>query len=269
MSVQKRSALPLGRRVERPTIDDLRNLELFHGLKNETFHFICQDSLIYEVDANQRLDTTRDRINYLYVILDGYLTAWRPSCFDPGKEYFLAWRGPNQIIGEMRAIGTEPNSTRFQTCDPCHLLEIPSNTFINAAASDLLIYRNFSNLLMKKMRYQGHRAEVVQMANTRLKVVQTLLHLAEDRCGSEAFKNQDHLHIPGLLNQTELGLYADIDRSTVNRELNELKKEELIYFSGSKSGTRIVILRRSNLEKITQTHHAASRRNQKSRAPEF
>jgi CRP-like cAMP-binding protein len=125
MSFRKRSTFHLASRVERPTIDDLRDLELFRELKNETLQFICQDGLIYEVDANQSLDTTRDRINYLYVILEGYVTAWRPSCFDPGEEYFLAWRGPNQIIGEMRAIGTDPNSTRFQTCDRCRLLEIP------------------------------------------------------------------------------------------------------------------------------------------------
>lgn len=260
MSLRKRSIFHSASGVERPTIDDIRDLELFAGLQNETLQFICQNSDIYEIDANQHLDTTRDRINYLFVILEGYVTAWRPSCFDPSEPYFLAWRGPNQIIGEMRAIGTEPNLTRFETCDSCRLLELPSNAFIDAAESDPLLHRNFSHLLMKKMRYQGHRAEVVQMANTRLKVVQTLLHLAEDRCGSATFENYEHLHIPGLLNQTQLGLYAGIDRSTVNRELNELKKEELINFNGSKSGTRILILKRSDLQKITQTPHVASKR---------
>lgn len=264
MSPQKRSIFHSVSGVEAATIDDLRGLELFRDLRNETLQFICQDSSIYEVDPNQRLETTRDSINYLYVILEGYVTAWRPSCFDPTDEYFLAWRGPNQIIGEMRALGTDPSSTRFQTCDSCRLLEISSQAFTHAAGSDPLMYHNFSKLLMKKLRYQGHRAEVVQMANTRLKVVQTVLHLAEDRCGSETFQICEHLRIPGLLDQTELGLYAHIDRSTVSRELNALKKEALINLSSSKSGTRIVILKRSDLQKITQTPHIAPKRKQKS-----
>ncbi|HXQ74691.1 MAG TPA: helix-turn-helix domain-containing protein, partial [Pyrinomonadaceae bacterium] len=129
---------------------------------------------------------------------------------------------------------------------------------------DLRMYRNLSNLLMKKMRYQGHRAEVVQMANTQVKVVQTLLHLAEDRCGSDNFKSHEHLRIPGALDQTELGLYAGIHRETVNRELKDLKEQDLIDFSGSKSGTRIQIMKRSELQRITQTPPPASKRSQKS-----
>jgi len=253
MSTRKRSSFRSDSRIEQPTIDDIRDQELFRGLDAETLQFICEDSRIYDVVANQLVETTWDRINYLYVILKGFVSAWRPSCFDPAKEYFLAWRGPNQIIGEMRAIGTESISTHFKTCDRCHLLEIPSRIFFKAGEMDPVMYRNFSHLLMKKMRYQGHRAEVVQMANTRLKVVQTLLHLAEDRCGSEKIKQCEHLHIPGLLDQTELGLYAGITRATVNRELRVLKGEKLIQFSASKSGTRIIILNRSALQTITQT----------------
>lgn len=253
MSTRTRRTFHSASRVEQPTVDDIRSLELFRGLDVETLEFICKDSLIYDVEANQLVETTWDRINYLYVILNGYVSAWRPSCFDPVKEYFLAWRGPNQVIGEMRAIGTESISTHFKTCDRCRLFEIPSHIFTKAGEMDPLMHRNFSHLLMKKMRYQGHRAEVVQMANTRLKVVQTLLHLAEDRCGSEEFKQCEHLHIPGLLDQTELGLYAGITRPTVNRELKVLKDEKLIQFSGSKSGTRIIILNRTALQTITQT----------------
>lgn len=253
MSTRKRSTFRSASRVEDPTIDDIRDLELFRGVDAETLQFICEDSHIYEVEAKQRLETTRDLINYLYVILEGFVTAWRPSCFDPANEYFLAWRGPNQIIGEMRAIGTESHLTHFQTSDRCRLFEIPSTTFINAAETAPLMYRNFSHLLMKKLRYQGHRAEVVQMKNRRLKVVQTLLHVAEDRCGSETFKQSEKMRIPGLLDQTELGLYAGITRETVNRELNVLKDKKLIQFSGSKSGTQVTILNRSALQTITQT----------------
>ncbi|HXQ74260.1 MAG TPA: hypothetical protein VN844_27395, partial [Pyrinomonadaceae bacterium] len=124
MSLPKRSTFHAAK-SESPTIDDIRDLELFGGLTTETLQSICENSTIYEIDAHQHLETTRDGINYLYVILEGYVTAWRPSCFDPSEPYFLAWRGPNQIIGEMRAIGTERNLTRFSTCDSCRLLEIP------------------------------------------------------------------------------------------------------------------------------------------------
>jgi CRP/FNR family transcriptional regulator, cyclic AMP receptor protein len=256
------------RYVRQLQMDDLAGIEMFRDLKEETLSQICQAGAIRVMKPNARLHPTRDQVDHIYVILEGYLAIWRPSCFNPRDEYFLAWRGPNQIIGEMRAIGTEPTAARFQTCDRCKFIEIRNDTFRDVADSDPLIYRNIAELLMKKMRYQGHRSEVVQMSNPASQVAQTLLHLAEERCGTKSFNEQAVLAIPGFLHQREMGAYAGITRETVNRELGALRDKDIITLITSKSGCKITIMNRTVLQEIVQTPPSRSRKAKNRSVPQ-
>lgn len=236
--------------------EDLRATELFHDASGLTIAGIRRSSRICRLKANRRLYTTRKnkrtgaRGNFIYVILDGHVAIWVPSCFDSEHEVFVAWRGPSQVLGELKDEDAKPSTTRITTCDECTFIEIELSSFLELAARDSSLYRNVAHLLARKIFNEGHRVEVLQMGSVPMKVAQTLIHLAQERC-RDFSDAKTKFEIPGLIRQGEIGAYAGITRETVNKELNELRDQRLIDYSGSR-GSRITILNLPELRMIVE-----------------
>ena len=229
--------------------EDIEKTQLFRDTDQVWLDHIAKDSSICKLPANASLKCVRGEVNHLYVIIRGYVAIWRPSSFRPNEYSFLAWRGPGQPIGEMRVLGEPRLSTRIDTCDPCEFIEIREDTFSEVLNGSPIIYRNIVKLLLKKMRYQGHRSEVIQMNSATGKVAQTLLHLTEERLETDSLLLGE-IVIPGAIRQNQIAAYAGINRHTVSTELSSLKNAHIISHSGTKRGTKITILDRQRLEAI-------------------
>ena len=231
--------------------EDLEHTLLFKDVPPDFLDQIAKHSSLCKLRANVSLECVRGEVNYLYLIVKGFVAIWRPSCFGPNEYTFLAWRGPGQPIGEMKALGAQQLSARIDTCDPCEFIEIRADSFYDVLQGAPIIYRNICNLLLRKMRHQGHRSEVIQMNSATGMVAQTLLHLAEDRLESD-ISSLTAIPIPGVILQEQLAAYAGIGREAVNIELSELRKKNIISSVGSKLGTRITILDWRSLEAIVR-----------------
>ena len=235
--------------VRHATAEDLEKTQLFRETDRVWLDHLAKDSCICKLPANASLKCVRGEVNHLYVIVRGYVAIWRPSGFGPNEYKFLAWRGPGQPIGEMRVLGEPRLSTRIDTCDPCEFIEIREDAFSEVLNGSPIIYRNIVKLLLKKMRYQGHRSDVIQMNSATGKVAQTLLHLAEERLENDSLRE---IVIPGAIRQDQIAAYAGINRHTVSTELSNLKNAQIIFHSGTKLGTKITILNRKRLEAIAK-----------------
>lgn len=242
-------SLPSPQCVRSAMIEDLKGRELFEDVDEAALQSISVCSTICKLEAQERLHPTREAVDYLYVILSGYLTIWIPSRLIYMGDNFLAWRGPEQIIGEMRSIGDEPSDAKIIACEPCELIEIRSDAFTDVANGAPQIYRNIARLLLKKMYHERHRSEVIQMSPSNRKVAQTLLHLARERCLADQFNNAV-VEIPGIIHQDEVGAYVGVERETINRSLCTFKRKKIIHYVKSKNGSAITILNRGKLEKI-------------------
>lgn len=263
LKIRAEDDLPEPEDLGAPYITDLRGRELFKDFTDPELNMIVDSSKLCALKANQRLSPTRRGINHVYLILKGYVAIWIGSCFNPQKETFLAWRGPDQVIGEMRPLDAEPSPARITTCDPCKFLDIRTDTFMDLAERNPLIYRNIANLLLKKMAFERHRAEVIQTSGSKRRVAQTLIHLAEDRCDSAQLSLSNKVRIPGVIHQNELAGYTGVTRSQVNRDLNGLKIAQMISYRSSKSGiSQIAILDKEGLSTVVRT--AIRRRKMKS-----
>jgi CRP-like cAMP-binding protein len=238
------------------TLKDFENIELFAEVGESSLRLLLGNSIICNLDAQERLFPTRNEVDYLYVIIMGYVGIWLTSSFDPTVENFLAWRGPGQIIGEMRVIGDARSEARITTCQPCTLIEVRSDTFTDVADGNARIYRNISRLLMKKMYQERHRSEVIQTSTAAQKIAKTLLHLAEERIGKRLRRSAEALVIPGLIIQDEIGAYIGVKRETVNRQLSELKRRNVITYKKSKKGSEITILNYERLLEISSLRSA-------------
>lgn len=234
------------------TIDDLKSKELFAEVAANNMKEFLGHSMKCRLDAHKRLYPTRSGVDYMYIIVSGYVAIWLTSGLIHMGENFLAWRGPEQIIGEMQSIGNEPSEARITTCEPCEFIELRSDVLTDVADFTPRIYRNVARLLMEKMHHERHRSEVIQMSTSSKKVAQTLLYLAEERCKKTSPNETNHVRIPGILHQDEIGAYIGVERETTNRILCDFKRRYWIAYTKSKKGCEITILDRSNLEKFAR-----------------
>jgi CRP/FNR family cyclic AMP-dependent transcriptional regulator len=244
--------------IVRPArIEDLKGRELFEDVEEDALNAIVKDSIIRKLDARERLHLTRDQVTHVYIILSGYVAIWIISQFTNMEETFLAWRGPEQIIGEMRSIDAQPSDARIITCETCEFIEMRSDTFTDVANGSTRIYRNVARLLVKKMEHERCRSEIIRMSPSRRQVAQTLLHLAHERCGRDHLNKFNTIEIPGIIHQDEIGGYVGVERETINRHLSDLKKKNTISYVKSKKGSAITILNKEALEKVALGKHAS------------
>lgn len=242
--------------------EDLATTQLFQGVKVPQIQELLNNpaNRFCTLKANKRLLLNRDRIDHVYLILTGYVVIWASSRFNR-RRAFLAWRGPGQIIGEMRPLeDAEPSSATITTCDPCTFLEMTNKSFVDLANRSRLIYRNVAHLLVKKMVSERHRSEVIRATPVERKVAQTLLFLADERCGKDELKASGPLTIPGTIHQKELGAYAGVERETVNHPLVALKEKEIISYDSEKRDYQITIRNRPELEKLAKVRLKSARK---------
>lgn len=264
MSKNRSKAALLGPKIVREaTLADLMDKELFDQGELEVLQGIVRHSVICKLDAKQRLYPTREEVNYVYVIHTGYVALWLTSSFSNMGENFLAWRGPGQILGEMRAVGSGPTTIRIVACEPCELIQIRKDAFTDAADISQRIYRNIARLLIKKMEHERCRSEIIRMSPASRQVAQTLLHLAHERRGETEYAAWNEIAIPGRIHQDEIGGYIGGTRVTVNRELTKLKTKNLIAYDKSQRGCAITILDREELETVAR--NASQRPRKKTR----
>jgi CRP/FNR family cyclic AMP-dependent transcriptional regulator len=234
----------------RAQVDDLKYRELFEGVDAEAVEGIARHSMIRNLGAQERLYLSRGQVANIYIMLRGYVAIWINSQFTNAEETFLAWRGPEQIIGEMKAVADTPQEARIITCEPCQFIETRSDNFTDVANGCARIYRNIARLLVKKMEHERCRSEIIRMSPASRQVAQTLLHLAHERCGRDRLDNLDGVEIPGIIHQDEVAGYVGVERETINRQLSKLKKKKTIDYIKSPKGSRITILNRATLERI-------------------
>lgn len=245
--------------VRSASVNDLKSKELFEEVDEGSLSDLIGHSKICKLGAHKSLAPTRDGVDYMYVIISGYVAIWLPSHLIHMGESFLAWRGPEQIIGEMQSIGDKPSEARITTCEPCEFIELRSDILTTVAEGTPRIYRNVARLLMEKLYQERHRAEVIQVTPAERKVAQTLLYLVEERCKKSSVSKSKVYGIPGIIHQDEIGAYIGAERETINRILRRFKIDKMITYTGNKHGCEITILDRQRLINFAREHSARRR----------
>jgi CRP-like cAMP-binding protein len=232
-------------------LEDLTARKLFKGVKKEDLKRLLHNSYsrICKLEARQRLWPSRRGIDHVYVILNGFVVISARSRFRPDVEdkTFLAWRGPEQVIGEMPK-DSEPTPATILACDTCELLEMTKEMVMGfLAEKNPIIHRNIANLLLEKMASERRRSDVIQTLLIEMQVAQTLIYLSEERCPESKLKASGPIEIPGPIHQEELGAFVGATRGGVNRPLSAFKKASVITYT--RAG-KITILDRDELNEI-------------------
>ncbi|HEY3233663.1 MAG TPA: cyclic nucleotide-binding domain-containing protein [Polyangiaceae bacterium] len=111
----------------RERVEQLRNIELFAGLKYQALELIANVATEETHVQGTRIFQHGDAGDRLYLILEGKVRISREV---PGVgEEALAVLGPGQVFGEMALLDESPRSADARVHDRCRLLTIPKDGF--------------------------------------------------------------------------------------------------------------------------------------------
>ena len=238
------------------TADDLRGRELFRDVPEGALVEIARGCSFRSLNPRDSLEVTHGGVDYIFVIRGGYVAIWTQSQFTEGGVTFIAWRGPEQIIGETKSIADKPSLARIIACDPCELIEMRRDVFKDATEIAPVIYQNVVRLLVRKMEHERCRSEIIRMSPCDRQVAQTLLHLVHERCGDEVLNGGGEVRIPGTIHQEEIAGYIGTGRETINRHLNDFRRSRMINYT---AGSPISILDLGALEEVVRRRPARDR----------
>ena len=110
-TVRHRNSLRAPETAREIRIEDLTERKLFKDVDADELRKMLANgsTRICKLGPRKELSPTAGEFAQVYVILDGYVVISTSSRFDSEDKTFLAWRGPEQIIGEMRPLdGNRP-----------------------------------------------------------------------------------------------------------------------------------------------------------------
>lgn len=252
-------------RIRNAQNEDLVNLPLFKSVNPSIIQeFLGKDSesttvnnksvyksYVCEIREKQKLSLTRDGKEYLYSIIEGHLRLSLPTSFKVDRsdaEYFVAWRGPEQILGEMSPLAGEPHPVTLTAMTKCELIEIPSQLFMKIADKNAILYRNLAELLIKKTFDERRHADLLQNVESFQQVVYTLLLLHKVR--GYTLNEKKHHVINGIVRQSDIAAYLGWERQNVIEKLKGLKAEGIAACTGP--GTNNAKVTIMNYEKLRE-----------------
>lgn len=234
----------------------LADTELFRDIPEKTIDKLLQDGEVklHNLDPGEHLILRENGIDFVHVILEGHLEVRLNSdLIKRGPNFLLAFRGPNQIVGEMSAIARKPSVAFISTCEPCELIQINSDALERTARKDWRIYRNIANLLVKKTLDERRRIEVWLMSGGLARVAQALINFLHERGGDPT--DDGGQEIRGVVRQRDIADYIGCDRTTATKHLSELKKRRIISYpdKGYTEPHRLTIVKLSSLDAIARS----------------
>src|ERR1044071_8830567 len=162
--------------IVRPAIvEDLRERKLFRDVPVKIVRKLLRKGNVSlsRLQPGAALKLRRDNVEYIYIIIAGYLEVRMDSqLLKKGKSFLLAFRGQEQIVGEMKVIARESSEAFIRAIEPCQLIEIPTESLTLIAETDRRIYRNIAALLIEKTYQERKRTEVIQMPEGEAQVAQ-------------------------------------------------------------------------------------------------
>jgi CRP/FNR family transcriptional regulator, cyclic AMP receptor protein len=130
----------------------LRPLNIFRDLDNNELETVCKYFFVKKVDKGFFLFAEGMPGELLYIILSGQVEIIKKTT--DNKKIVLAEMGPNDIIGEMSLIDSEPRSATCRASENSVMLGITKKSFIEMLDANPRIA---AKMLMNLLRIMSRR----------------------------------------------------------------------------------------------------------------
>jgi CRP/FNR family transcriptional regulator, cyclic AMP receptor protein len=182
-----------------------------------------------EFRARTVLMSEGDETDNLYIILEGRVRAYVSD--SDGREAVLSVMGPGEYFGEL-AFDEGPRSASVITLEPCRLLVVPREDFVEFVKRSPTFAVHFINRLIGRIRTLTNNVRSLALMDAYGRVARLLLESAVTENGAQ--------FIPEKLTQAEIASRVGCSREMVSRIFKDLVQGRYISIEPD----RIVIHRK-------------------------
>ena len=182
-----------------------------------------------EFRARTVLMSEGDETDNLYIIVEGRVRAYVSDA--DGREAVLSVMGPGEYFGEI-AFDEGPRSASVITLEPCRMLVVPRDDFVEFVKRSPAFALHFINHLIGRIRTLTNNVRSLALMDAYGRVARLLLESAVTESGVQ--------FIPEKLTQAEIASRVGCSREMVSRIFKDLVQGHYITLEPE----RIVINRK-------------------------
>ena len=208
--------------MENASLTDLRNLDIFKDLKQETLEKLIDVSKIKFLKKGKMLFWDKEKINDIYIILEGRVTIFKISELANKRIMFILDEG--EIINEVIVDEDLNEASSCETFENTKILKVSKKDFIHIMMEDFDFNKKVISSLTRKVRKLYRQLKNTSMLKIEKRVAAKLYRLAENYGMKEEFGILINLNI----SVTYLADMLGVTRETVSRAIKKLQELELI-----------------------------------------
>jgi CRP-like cAMP-binding protein len=207
---------------------------LFCKLTDNELNKLLKLSTEFSYTKGQIIFQKGDAGDSLLAVLEGEVSISANS--EDGKEIILNTIPQGEMFGEIACIDSIERSATATALSNCTLLAINRNDFIPFLKTNPDIAIELLKALCLKLRDTSNRVETVGLLPVHIKLARFLLN-ASEKSGQET---ADGLLLNWKKSQQMIGNEIGTSRESVNRLLNQWKKQKILSLGGQSLSITII-----------------------------
>lgn len=202
---------------------NLKELEIFNGLNENTLKQIERVNCVKSLRKGQILFLDKDRVNNIYIVLEGKVSIFKISEASNKKIMFILGKG--EIINEVIIENDLSEASSCEAFEESELIVINRTDFINIMMMDFEFNKRVLSSLTKKVRRLYRQIKNTNMLKIEKRLAAKLYKLAKDY----GIKEENKILINVKISVTYLSDMLGVSRETVSRALKTLQNMELVF----------------------------------------
>jgi CRP/FNR family transcriptional regulator, cyclic AMP receptor protein len=203
----------------------LHAIPLFAGLSPEQLTKVAALAQARSYPGRTAVVTQGEPASALFGIVHGRLKV--SSAGPDGRDTVLGIMAEGEIFGEVALLDGGPRSATCTTMEPCELLVIARQPFLELVESSPSIGVKLLEVLARRLRRLSQRSENSAFLEVSARLARIVLDLAV-RFGERRQKPVSGIYVTLKLSQQELGDLIGATRESVNKQLSDWTRQGIV-----------------------------------------
>lgn len=195
------------------SITALRTLPIFAALHEDALAAIARGARMRRIERRTAVVGAGDRIDSVYLILSGQLKVQLNHA--NGREVILHLLEQGELFGELEAIDDQPSEATITAVDPCDLVEIRREAFMQCLTANPDVSRYVMSRLVKRLRLAGSKIGSLARQDVHGRVESLLHDMAESHQGQRVIARH--------ISRSDIARMVGASREMVSRVMRDLQ----------------------------------------------
>ncbi|MDN4593781.1 Crp/Fnr family transcriptional regulator [Polycladomyces subterraneus] len=200
----------------------LKRVPLFSGLTDDDLEKIARITVLRNYRKNSTIFVEGQQLRTVYFIQSGIVKVTKVE--KNGNEQVICLLQKGDMFPHVGFFGDSPYPGTAVTVTDSQLLAVSTDDFDRLLDSNPLIAKSVMKMMDKRLLYLQKRLQEVISGDVHRKVVVTLLRLVEEY----GIRREDGVFVSIPLTHQDFANMLGMSRESVNRVLNQLKKDQLL-----------------------------------------